>query len=408
MVELRFHHRTVLTQVPWQKSNNNPGGKDPWGGSNQGPPDLDDLFRKMTSGIGRIFSKRGGGSGSGGDRISVSAAVVVILVLTIWLLSGIYIIDEGKRGVILRFGAYQTTTEPGPHWHLPVPVEAVEKVDIDSIRSVQNEAQMLTKDENIVEVELAVQYRVKNAADYLFNVRKPDTETFENPAEGTVFQVMESALREVVGKSKMDFTLGAGRAEIASQTKDLMQSTLDDYMSGLEIISVNLQQSQPPPAVQDAFADAIKAREDEIRFFNEAQAYANGILPKARGEAARMNEEAIAYREKVIANAEGEAERFLKLYEEYRKAPEVTRERLYLQAMEKVLSDTSKVMMDIEGGNSIFYLPLDKMINRDSMKSNERRNDGSGSGVMNRGGSTMPDSRSRSTNRGTRGGSGRN
>ena len=173
---------------------------------------------------------------------------------------------------------------------------------------------------------------------------------------------MESALREVVGKSLMDFTLGAGRADIASQTKDLMQFVLDDYRSGLEIISVNLQQSQPPPAVQDAFADAIKAREDEIRFINEAEAYANGILPKARGEAARMTEEAVAYREKAIANSEGEAKRFLQLYEEYSKAPDVTRERLYLQAMESVLGNSSKIMLDIKNSNNILYLPLDQIL----------------------------------------------
>ena len=198
---------------------------------------------------------------------------------------------------------------------------------------------------------------VKDAPNYLFNVRQPDAENFENPSQGTIFQVMESALREVVGKSLMDFTLGAGRADIASQTKDLMQFVLDDYRSGLEIISVNLQQSQPPPAVQDAFADAIKAREDEIRFINEAEAYANGILPKARGEAARMTEEAVAYREKAIANSEGEAKRFLQLYEEYSKAPDVTRERLYLQAMESVLGNSSKIMLDIKNSIISFICP---------------------------------------------------
>ena len=355
----------------------------------------------MTAGIRQIFGGGGGGKVSGGAGKS-AAALIVFVIIAVWFLSGIYIIDEGKRGVILRFGAYHTTTTPGPHWHFPVPIESVEKVDIDSIRSVQNKALMLTEDENIVEVELAVQYRVKDAPDYLFNVRRPDTKAFENPAEGTIFQVMESALREVVGKSKMDFTLGAGRAEIASQTKALMQGTLDDYKSGLEIISVNLQQSQPPAQVQDAFADAIKAREDEIRFVNEAEAYSNGILPKARGEAARMSEESIAYREKIIANAEGEAERFLKLYEEYRKAPEVTRERLYIQAMEAVLSDSSKVMIDVKSGDSIFYLPLDQMIRKNEKVISRR--DGSSTQKGRR--EVMSDSQSRSNSRG-RSGSGR-
>ena len=355
--------------MPWNQPNNNKNNRNPWGdGDGQGPPDLDELFKKLLGGMGRIFGgsrnngNDGGRSFGSGKMLSAGIGSIIFIVVVVWLLSGIYIISEGKRGVILRFGAYQELTGPGPHWHIPYPIESVEKVDIDRIRSVQNKAQMLTQDENIVEVELAVQYRVKDAPNYLFNVRQPDAENFENPSQGTIFQVMESALREVVGKSLMDFTLGAGRAEIASQTKDLMQFVLDDYRSGLEIISVNLQQSQPPPAVQDAFADAIKAREDEIRFINEAEAYANGILPKARGEAARMTEEAVAYREKAIANSEGEAKRFLQLYEEYSKAPDVTRERLYLQAMESVLGNSSKIMLDIKNSNNILYLPLDQIL----------------------------------------------
>ena len=357
--------------MPWNQSENG-GNENPWNRkNNQGPPDLDDILKKWVDGLGRIFN--GGGSGGNGDKvpggkaISVSISLIVTVLISVWLLSGIYIISEGKRGAVLRFGAFEEITRPGPHWHIPYPIEAVEKVDIDSIRSVQNKAQMLTQDENIVEVELAVQYRVKNAENYLFNVRQPDAASFENPSQGTIFQVMESALREIVGKSKMDFTLGTGRAEIASQTKNLMQNTLDDYRSGLEVINVNLQQSQPPAAVQNAFADAIKAREDEIRFINEAEAYSNGVLPKARGEAARMKEESIAYREKVIANSAGEASRFLQLYEEYRKAPDVTRERLYLQAMESVLKNTSKVMIDIKNSNNIFYLPLDQLFKNRTM-----------------------------------------
>ena len=376
--------------MPWNQSNKDEQ-RDPWRGSGgQGPPDLDELLRKLTENIGRMFGlgRRGGrgGPADGGPSLKSGGAgtkslgFILGIIVVVWLLTGIYIVSEGKRGVVLRFGAYERTSIPGPHWHIPFPIESVEKVDIDRVRSVQNKTQMLTKDENIVEVELAVQYNVKDAPDYLFNVRQPDTASFENPTEGTVFQVMESALREVVGKSQMDFLLGAGRAEIASQIKLLMQEILDGYKSGLEIITVNLQQSQPPPEVQDAFADAIKAREDEIRFVNEAEAYANGIIPKARGEAARMMEEAVAYREKVIANSEGEAQRFLKLYEEYSKAPQITRERLYLQAMESVLANSSKVMMDIEGGDSIFYLPLDKLLGTGRAPSAQAPDDASGDG----------------------------
>ena len=345
---------------------------DPWGGGGQQPPDLDEIFRKFSQSLNRLLgsSSRGGGGDGGGKPSasygklgSVGAGFIVLIALVVWALSGIYIVSEGSRGVVLRFGAYQYITTPGPHWHIPFPIESVEKVDVDRIRSAQNQTHMLTEDENIVEVELAAQYRVKDASDYLFQVRQPDAfDTAVNQSEGTLFQVMESALREVVGKSKMDFILGEGRADIGTRIRGLMQKILDDYRSGLEVISVNLQQSQPPQAVQDAFADAIKAREDQIRFINEAEAYAKGIIPQARGQAARMREEAAAYREKVTANSEGEADRFLKLYGEYRKAPEVTRERLYLQAVESVLSNSSKVMMDVDSGNSLFYLPIDKIL----------------------------------------------
>ncbi len=359
---------------------------------NRQPPDLDEIFKKLSRTLSRLLGGGGGdGDEGGGDGKrggigkfgSLGIGFFVVIALVIWGLSGIYIISEGSRGVVLRFGAYQYMTEPGPHWHIPYPVESVEKVDVDRIRSAQNKTHMLTEDENIVEVELATQYRVKDASDYLFNVRLPDAfDIAVNQAEGTLFQVMESALREVVGKSEMDFVLGAGRAEIAIRMRALMQETLDDYHSGLEVISVNLQQSQPPQAVQDAFADAIKAREDEIRFINEAEAYANGIIPQARGKAARMIEEATAYRAQIIANSTGEADRFLKLYREYRKAPEVTRERLYLQAVESVLSNSSKVLMDVDGGNSLFYLPIDKILGgagRMAPAAAERRNTGEAS-----------------------------
>ena len=360
--------------MPWSEDKDKRNGSGKKGGSGD-PPDLMDLLA-MLLGIKRDKSKKSDASsdepprkkkptfGPGfGKSNSFNFTLILGVVVVVWILSGIYIISEGQRGVILRFGEYKELTMPGPHWHFPYPIEIVEKVDVDNVRSAQNKVSMLTQDENIVEVELAAQYRVKDAANYLFNVRLPDIEgDRSDQSRGTLFQVMESALREVIGKNSMDFILGEGRAEIAAQTKILMQSILDDYNSGLIVLNVNLQQSQPPAAVQGSFADAIKAREDEIRFINEAEAYSNGILPQARGEAARMMAEANAYREKVVENSIGEADRFNKLYDEYRKAPEVTRERLYLQAIQSVLSKSNKVMINVEDGNNVFYLPLDRML----------------------------------------------
>ena len=232
---------------------------------------------------------------------------------------------------------------------------------------------MLTQDENIVEVELATQYRVKDAPNFLFNMRSPDAQPGFPPEAGTLAQVMGSSLREVVGKSKMDYILGEGRANVALDTKNLMQEILDDYNSGMEVISVNLQQSQPPQAVQEAFADAIKAREDEVRYKNEAETYANGVVPQARGEAARLKLEAAAYREKVVANAQGETQRFEEIRKEYEKSPRVTRKRLYIQTMEDVLRNTNKVIIDVQQGNSVFLLSLDKLATTHKRSSGSRR-----------------------------------
>jgi membrane protease subunit HflK len=295
-----------------------------------------------------------------------------------WLLSGIYIVDEGKRGVVLRFGRYVDTTLPGPHWRLPFPFERHAIVDVEQRRaeeigyrsgsreaaagrSVPREALMLTKDENIVDVRISVQYQIKDPRAYLFNVVDP---------ESTLRQVVESAIRETVGKSSMDFVLTEGRSDVVADVKELAQTILDSYGTGeipgagLQITNVNLQDAQPPEDVQDAFADAIKAREDEQRQKNEAEAYANEIIPKARGQGARRLEEAAAYREQAIAQAEGEASRFEQLLAEYSKAPEVTRERLYLETMEQILGKNSKVLVDVEGGNNLFYLPLDRLMQR--------------------------------------------
>lgn len=350
---------------------NEPGGgnRDPWsqGGGDQGPPDLEELIRKMQAKVGGLFGGKGGGRGSGsGSGPSFSIGLLLIVAALVWAASGIYIVDEGKRGVVLRFGKFTDMTTPGPHWHIPFPVETVERVDVEQrrfeevgyrssanrLQPVPREALMLTEDENIVNVQMAIQYQVKDAKDFLFNVRDP---------RNTLKQAAESALREVVGKSKMDFVLTEGRSGVAAQVKVLMQEILDTYKTGLLVSEATLQNAQPPEEVQGAFSDAIKAREDEQRQVNEAQAYANDVLPKARGAAARQLEEANAYKESLIAQAEGEASRFSQLLAEYRQAPEVTRKRLYLETVESVLARSNKIVVDVEGGNSLMYLPLDRL-----------------------------------------------
>ena len=311
---------------------NEPGGnRDPWSGSgrNQGPPDLDELFKKFNERLRRFTGGRSPG-GSGGIWLIVGLLVVV------WLLSGFYIVNEGKRGVVLRFGEYQITATPGIHWHLPFPIEEVRMVDVESRRIIRigyepisggrsrpvlNEALMLTKDENIVNVQLAVQWQVSDPSKYLFTLLEP---------EQTLKEITESALRESVGKREMDFVLTEGRAEVVEATRELVQETLDHYNAGVRIVEVAIQDVQPPEEVQGAFADAIRAREDEQRLINEARAYSNEVLPRAAGQAARVREEAEGYRAKVVAEAEGNASRFVALLGEYQKAPGVMRCRSQL------------------------------------------------------------------------------
>lgn len=327
---------------------NEPGGNDPWGGQNRkpggGPPDLDEVLRKLRQ---RLPSWGGGGNSAAGLGLAVAG------VLVLWLLSGFYIIDPAERGVVLRFGQFQRITLEGPRWHLPYPIERAEKINVDSIRTSTHKGLMLTRDENIVNVEVAVQYRVADAQHFLFNVREP---------EGTLRDATISAVREVIGTSAMDFVLGEGRSEVAARTQDLLQKTLDSYGTGLVVTSVNLQDAQPPEQVQSAFEDAIKAREDKQRIINEAYAHANAILPQARGASARQLEEAQAYRERRVAEAQGEADRFLALVGEYRQAPEVTRRRLYLETMERVLAANPKVVVEAGNGNNVMYLPLDRWL----------------------------------------------
>lgn len=360
---------------------NEPGGdkdRDPWsaGDGNKGPPDLDDLIRNLQDRFSGLFgsAKRGGGNGSsnGGDSAPTKiggfgAGFIMLIALAIWVLSGIYIVDAGKRGVVLRLGAFVDTTMPGPHWR-PTFIDSVDVVDVEQRRFVElgyrsagrngraggtvlREALMLTEDENIVDIRIAIQYQINDPRHYLFNVQDPT---------GTLTAVAESSIREAIGKSKMDYVLTEGRSEIVATIKDMIQSTLDRYQSGIMITSVNLQDAQPPEEVQGAFEDAIKAREDEQRLKNEAEAYSNEVLPKARGEGARILEESVAYRDQVIAEAEGETSRFLQILTEYQKAPKVTRQRLYIDAMESVLANSSKVMIDTDS-NNILMLPLDSL-----------------------------------------------
>jgi membrane protease subunit HflK len=352
---IRFHDQEMA--MAW----NEPGGgkkpNDPWGGGDQGPPDLDEALRKLQQRLGGLFGGRRGGSGSGGGGGSLSGAMLGLVaagLFVVWALMGFYQVDEQERAVVLRFGSYQSTAMPGLHWNPPL-IDEVIKVNTTKVRSASFREVMLTQDENIVEVRTSVQYVVDDVKSYVLEVRAP---------ESSLEQAAQSALRHVVGGMTMDLVLTEGRAQIAQEMRDRLQAYTSDYGTGIRISKVNVDESKPPSQVQAAFDDVIKAREDEERVKNEAQSYANGIVPEARGRAQRTIEEASAYRDQVIAQAEGEAERFRLLLTEYRKAPEVTRERLYIDAMQGVLGKTNKVMVDVEGGNNVMYLPLDKMAER--------------------------------------------
>ena len=368
---------------------NEPGSdnRDPWGQGNgqNGPPDLDDLIKdlkkKFSGFLGGGGRKSAGGGGGGGmPSLGGKSWVLIVLVLgLLWAASGFYVVEQGEQGVELQFGQYKQVTEAGLRWHLPYPVETVEIVNVQQIRTVEvgyrsntrsnqfatvpQEALMLTKDENIIDIQFAVQYDIKDPRYLLFNVS-------EDPDQ-VVRQATESAVREIVGRNTMDFAITGGRAEIAQDTSLLLQIILDRYQTGINVKAVEMQNAQPPAEVKGAFDDAVKAREDEVKFKNEAEAYANDIIPRARGKAARILQEAEAYRASVVAAAEGEASRFTQVLDEYHKAPGVTRDRLYIDAMEQVLSRSTKLMIDQSGGgNNVMYLPLDQLI--------RQRNDSAG------------------------------
>ena len=350
-------------------------------GANQGPPDLEEVWRdfnqRLTGMFGGKRSGRGNGGGGGGGggspqlpsfsprQFGGGIGVLLVLVIVVWLASGFYTVDANQRGVVLRLGEFIETTEPGLRWRLPAPIESHEIVDLTGVRTVEvgyrgsernkvlRESLMLTDDENIINIQFAVQYILNSPENYVFNNRFPDE---------AVGQAAETAMREIVGKSRMDFVLYEGREEIAATAQELMQRILDRYETGIQISRVTMQNAQPPEQVQAAFDDAVKAGQDRERQKNEGEAYANDVVPRARGTASRLVEEANAYRERVVANAEGEASRFNQVFAEYSRAPEVTRERLYIETMQQVMSNTSKVMIDSTGNGNLLMLPLDKLM----------------------------------------------
>ena len=343
---------------------NDPGrNRNPWGNRpDRGAADLDEALRNLQRKITEIF---GGGRGSGGDggasgpgdaaMRGFGIGTVALVLLAVWAATGLYKVDAAERAVVTRFGKYIETTEPGLRWHLPWPIEARQIVNVESVEGFSDQTRMLTSDENLVDIKIAVQYRRAEPVSFVFNVRDP---------EATLNEVSESAIREIVGHSTLDFVLEADRQEITAKTRELVQRTLDSYKTGIEVTTVNLQGVSVPEQVQSSQRDAIKAREDRERLALEAQAYANDILPKAKGSAARQMEDSLAYKARIVADAEGEAQRFLLLLPAYERNPAVTRQRLYYETMEEVFANSNKVLVDTKGTGNMLYVPLEKMLER--------------------------------------------
>jgi len=343
-----------------------------WGkkGGGNGPPDLEELWRNFNQKLNGMFGKRGGGGAPAAQppnmrQIGGGIGMLAGLVLVVWLASGFYIVDEKQRGVVFTFGKQSDLSSPGLRWRLPYPFQSHEIVNVSQVRTVEvgyrntvktkvlKESIMLTDDENIIDIQFAVQYTLKDPLDYLFNNKKPDD---------TVLQAAETAFREVVGSSKMDFVLYEGREQVAIAAQKLIQDILDRYKTGIAISRVTMQNAQPPEQVQAAFDDAVKAKQDLERQKNEGQAYFNDVVPKARGAASRLTEEAQGYRQRVLANAEGEASRFKQVLSEYNKAPQVMRDRMYIETVQQIMTSTSKILLDAKGGGNLLYLPLDKIM----------------------------------------------
>ncbi len=368
----RFRDSLARMLAPLLSLNDPQWGRRP-GGNNQGPPDLDEIWRNLNRKLNRLLGGKGGGgnnnepSGGGPSAAAMGggAGLLAALVVVVWIASGFYIVNEGQEGVVLRFGKFVETTQSGPRWHLPYPIESAEVVNVKQVRTVEvgyrnnvkskvlKEALMLTDDENIVDVQFAVQYVLKSPNDYLFNNRAPDD---------SVLQAAETAIREIVGRNSMDFVIFEGRADVAARAQKLMQEILDRYGSGISISKVTMQNAQPPEQVQAAFDDAVKASQDRERQKNEGEAYANDVIPRARGMAARLMQEAEGYRSRVIEQSQGDASRFRQIVAEYAKSPQVTRDRLYIDAMQQIMSNTSKILIDQKSGGNLLYLPLDKLM----------------------------------------------
>lgn len=355
--------------MAWNEPGDSKDQKDPWrnGGNrgNDGPPDLDEIIRNFQKKLGGIFGGKGSRKGTSSSGGGLGASLIIAIVLGLWAASGFYKIEQAERGIIMQFGQYKETVQSGLHWHIPRPVQKVIKVNVEKVYTVTVDETMLTQDENIVDIEGNVQYRVDNPTNFLFKTANP---------EATLKDATESALRESIGRQIMDFVITEGRATISDQVQQWTQEILNGYETGLHITEVNIRQAKPPEAVKAAFDDVNKAREDEVRFRNEAESYRNEVVPKARGAAAREMENAEAYKQEVIARAEGNAGRFESLLKEYKRAPEVTRDRLYIDMVEQVLSSSTKVMVDVKGGNNLLYLPLDKIMQNSSMSSGSMSN----------------------------------
>ena len=370
-----------LNDPQWGNRGGNDGDKSNGSGPrkpNDGPPDLEQLWRDFNRKLSGIFDNKGGGGGNGGGDgprmpqidfnpkfLGGGLTLIAGLVAVAWLASGFYIVDASQRGLVLQFGSYKESTEPGLRWRFPYPFQSHELVNLSGVRTLEigyrgsernkvlKEALMLTDDENIVNIQFAVQYILKDPVEYLFNNRSTDE---------AVMGAAESAVREIVGKSKMNFVLYEGREQIATEAAKLMQDILDRYKSGILVSKVTMQNAQPPEQVQAAFDDAVKAGQDLERQKNEGQAYANDVIPRAKGTAARLMEESNGHKQRVIATAEGDASRFKQIQVEYAKAPEVTRQRMYLETMQQVYANTSKVLVDAKGQGNLLYLPLDKLM----------------------------------------------
>lgn len=366
---------------PQDQGNRRPGGRQ------DGPPDLDELWRDFNTRVNRLFGNKGGsdgggprsplGGGHGGptmEHAGKGLLVLTVIGVLIWLASGFYIIQEGREGVVLQFGKYHHTSMPGFQWRLPYPIQSHEVVNSSQVRIVEvgyrndvkskvlREALMLTEDENIIDIQFAVQYRLKDAGAYLFNTLDPDE---------SVKMAAETAIREVVGRSKMDFVLYEGREQIALSTAEVMQEILDKYGTGILVSSVTVQGVQPPEQVQAAFDDAVKAGQDRERLKNDGEAYANDVIPRARGNASRLIEEANGYRERVVAQSEGDSARFKAILTEYEKAPKVTKDRLYIDTMQEIYSNVTKVIVDTKSNSQLLYLPLDKLVEKSTPPSQE-------------------------------------